>query len=201
MSFSDFQSIEQVLRKYPLKLAQRRFLPEQETDLPDWLMENLRFSLDMKSVDENEAFFAESFIYPFLQQVWKQHRKLKIWSHRSIAYDNELFGEPDYLVSAVAEEITHALITKPLLAVTEAKDFTKGWGQCLAELLACQKINGNENLTLYGIVSTGIFWEFGKLEGKVFTKHTLSYSISEPKKIFGILEYIFNECEKAVIVS
>jgi len=200
MSFSDFQSIEQVIRKYPLKVVQQRFLPEVETELPDWLMENLKFSLDMKSVDENEAFFAENFIYPFLHQAWKQHRRLKVWSHRAISYDKELFGEPDYLVSALADEITNELVTKPLLAVTEAKkeDFTKGWGQCLVELLTCQKINNNENITIYGIVSTGIFWEFGKLEGKVFTKHTLPHSVSEPKKVYGILEYIFDECEKTV---
>src|SRR5437016_3089316 len=127
MAFSDFQSIEQVIKKYPLKVVQQRFLPEVEVELPDWLMEILRFSLDMKSVDENEAFFAESFIFPFLQQAWKQHRRLKVWSHRAINYNSELFGEPDYLISALAEEITDQLITKPLLAVTEAKkeDFTK----------------------------------------------------------------------------
>lgn len=201
MAFSDFQSIEQVIKKYPLKVVQEQFLPEVEVELPDWLMENLKFSLDMKSVDENEAFFTESFIYPFLQQVWKQHRRLKIWSHRTINYNSDLFGEPDYLISALVDEVTDKLITRPLLAVTEAKkeDFTKGWGQCLAEMLACQRINGNENLVIYGVVSTGIFWEFGKLEGQVFTKHSLSYSINEPKKVFGLLEYIFAECEKEVI--
>ena len=200
MAFSDFLSIEQVIHKYPLKLAQKRFLPEVEKELPDWLMDNLRFSLDMKAVDENEAFFTENFIYPFLQQVWMQHQKLKVWSHRAISYNSELFGEPDYLISAVSNEITDRLITKPLLAVTEAKkeDFTKGWGQCLAEMLACQRINGDENIVIYGIVSTGIFWEFGKLEGQVFTKHALSYSINEPKQVYGLLEYIFAECEKAV---
>ncbi len=200
MAFSDFQSIEQVIKKYPLKVRQDRFLPEVEVELPDWLMENLKFSLDMKSVDENEAFFTESFIYPFLQQAWKQYRSLKVWSHRAISYNSDLFGAPDYLISALSVEVTDQLITKPLLAVTEAKkeDFTKGWGQCLAEMIACQKINGNESLVIYGIVSTGIFWEFGKLEGQVFTKHALSYSISEPKTVYGLLEYIFAECAKQV---
>ena len=146
----------------------------------------------MKSVDENEAFFCESFIFPFLQQAWKRHRKLKLWSHRTLGYDSVLFGEPDYFVSAIIEDVIDKLINKPLLAVTEAKkeDFTKGWAQCLAEMIACQKINEDESIVVYGIVSTGIFWEFGKLERNIFTKHLISYSISDPNKVFAILKRI-----------
>ena len=203
MAFSDFQSIEQVIQKYPLKMRQQRFLPDIEMKLPDWLMENLKFSLDNKSVDENEVFFTENFIYPFLQQAWKQHTKLKVWSHRAISYNDELYGEPDYLIATVVDEVTDRLVTKPLLAVTEAKkeDFTKGWGQCLVEMIACQKINGRAKLVVYGIVSTGLVWEFGKLDGNVFTKHAVSYSINEPKKVLGLLNYIFTECEKEAVKS
>jgi hypothetical protein len=203
MAFSDFLSIEQVLQRYPLKIGQKRFLPEVEADLPDWLLDNLKFSLDHKSVDENEVFFTENFIYPFIHQAWKKHQKLKVWSHRAISYDSELYGEPDYLIATVVNEVTDRLIKKPLLAVTEAKkeDFTKGWGQCLAEMIACQKINGREKLVIYGIVSTGLVWEFGKLDGNVFTKHALSYSINEPKKLFGLLNYIFSACEKEAAKS
>ena len=38
MAFSDFQSIEQVIQKYPLKMRQQRFLPDIEMKLPDWLI-------------------------------------------------------------------------------------------------------------------------------------------------------------------
>ena len=90
------------------------------------------------------------------------------------------------------------LINKPFLAVAEAKkeDFTKGWAQCLAEMIACQKINADESVVIYGIVPTGLVWEFGKLEQDTFTKHIFSYSIRDPNQIFGILDFIFAECEK-----
>ena len=139
MAFSNFQTIAQVIDKYPLKIRQEKFLPEVELELPDLFLENLNFSLEMRSVDESEAFLRECFIFPFLHQVWKRHRKLKLWSHQPLVCDRELYGESDYLVSAVIESVTDKLIDKPFLAVAEAKreDFTKGWAQCLAEMIAC----------------------------------------------------------------
>lgn len=200
MAFSDFQNIEQVISKYPLKIKQERFIPDVELELPDLFIENLDFSLEMRSVDESEAFFRENFIFPFLHQAWKRHRKLKLWSHRSFVYDRELYGEPDYLVSAMIEGVVDKLINKPFLAVAEAKkeDFTKGWAQCLAEMIACQKINEDESVIIYGIVPTGLVWEFGKLKKDTFTKHLVSYSINDPNKIYGILDFIFAECEKQI---
>ena len=66
----------------------------------------------------------------------------------------------------------------------------------MAELIACQKLNADEQVTVYGIVSTGIIWEFGKLETNTFAKHPLAYSITDPAKVFGILDFIFTACEK-----
>jgi hypothetical protein len=199
VKFSDFENVEQVIAKYPLELRQERFLPEEaSTELPEWFTRNLRFLLDMKSVDENEAFLSEGFVFPFLQEAWQRHRKLKLWSHRALAYGTELYGEPDYLISALPEGVVERLINKPLLAVTEAKkeDFTKGWAQCLSGMIACQKLNQRADITVYGIVSTGIIWEFGKLEGNAFVKHPLPYSISEPGQVLALIDFVFSECEK-----
>jgi hypothetical protein len=65
-------------------------------------------------------------------------------------------------------------------------------------MIACQNINQNENITIYGIVSTGILWEFSKLERNIFTKHAISYSVAEPQRIFGILDHIFTACEQQI---
>ncbi|MCK5525217.1 MAG: hypothetical protein KAI83_18980 [Thiomargarita sp.] len=201
MAFSNFKSIKQVIRQYPLKISPENFLPDKPIETPAWFMENLNFSLKTQAVDENEFFFCENFIFPFLQLAWKaHHKKLKLWSHQTLTCDDDLSGEPDYFVSAWRDEVIDKLINTPVLAVVEAKkqDFESGWGQCLAEMIACQKLNQDEKLTVYGIVSTGLNWEFGKLETNVFTKHLLPNSISEPQKIFGNLDFIFAECEKQV---
>jgi len=68
-------------------------------------------------------------------------------------------------------------------------------------MMACQKLNQDDHLTVYGIVSTGITWEFGKLEQEIFTQHTLSYSVMDPKKVFGVLDYLFSECEKQIPIQ
>ncbi len=203
MPFSNFKNVKQVIQEYPLQLQQGRFLPDVQLELPEWFMENLNFALDKKTIFENEAFFCESFIFPFLQQTWKRHDKLKLWSHQELVYDDKLYGEADYLISVWPASVINKPINTPLLAVVEAKkqDFEGGWAQCLAEMIACQKLNQDENITVYGIVSTGIFWEFGKLEQEVFTQHTLSYSVMEPKKVFGTLDYLFAECEKQIQIS
>lgn len=89
--------------------------------------------------------------------------------------------------------MTDTLIKTPLLAVFEAKrqDFDEGWGQCLAAMLACQKINDDEHLAVYGIVSSGLVGEFGKLEAQCFTKEPLAHSIDNPQKLAGMLDYVF----------
>ncbi len=47
----------------------------------------------------------------------------------------------------VEGKVISKLINTPLLSVMEAKkeDFEMGWGQCLAELIACQKINDSDS--------------------------------------------------------
>ncbi|RKZ58606.1 MAG: hypothetical protein DRR08_16020 [Candidatus Parabeggiatoa sp. nov. 2] len=65
-------------------------------------------------------------------------------------------------------------------------------------MIACQKTNQDDNLIVYGIVSTGMIWEFCKLMQNTFTKHPFSYSIVEPQKVLGYLDYVFAKCEKQI---
>lgn len=203
MSFSNFKTVEQVLQQYPLKLVRERFLLDRNVDLPDWFLDNLNFALATQSEGENEIFFRESFIFPMLQQVWKQHPGLKIWAHRMLRYDDVLNGEPDYFVSRWPDTVTNTVVMTPLLAVVEAKrqDFEEGWGQCLAAMLACQKLNAAEEVTVYGIVSTGLVWEFGKLAGTCFTKDPLAHSLENPQKAAGLLDSILAACEQQMQVT
>ncbi|MGB3508186.1 MAG: hypothetical protein WBA93_02910, partial [Microcoleaceae cyanobacterium] len=72
--------------------------------------------------------------------------------------------------------------------------FEEGWGQCLAELLAVQKINDDLEQTIFGIVSNGKFWEFGKLKGDVFTRNIASYSIEYLDRLFAVVNCVFQQC-------
>jgi len=203
MSFGSFRTIEQVIAKYPLRLEKKAFLPEIDLEPSPYFIENLNFTLRQESPGDDEVFYRENLIAPFLQLPWQRHDKLKIWFQKKLTFDEVLFGEPDYFISYRADEVIQRLINSPLLAVIEAKkeDFAKGWAQCLAAMLACQKLNAADNhpnITVYGIVSTGTMWQFAKLEGQTFTQHILTYSVSNPARVLGLLDYLFNECEKQV---
>lgn len=199
MAFSDFKNVEQVLARYPLQFEQRQFLPVVSLELPAPLRANLEFILQERGADESEQFFRESLIFPLLQEAWKRHPRLKLWVNRALHYDAQLFGEPDYFVAASTRgEIIDRLVRKPLLTVAEAKrqDFELGWGQCLAEMIACQRLNDDARLTVYGIVTTGSVWEFGQLAGQVFTQNPLPYTLTDAPAILGILDFIFAACER-----
>ncbi|MFM6077487.1 MAG: hypothetical protein ACKPCI_03040, partial [Dolichospermum sp.] len=77
----------------------------------------------------------------------------------------------------------------------EAKkdNFEEGWGQCLAELIAAQKLNNQPEQLLYGIVSNGKIWEFGQLREQDFIKNIQEYSISNLDKLFAGLNYVFGQ--------
>ena len=205
MAFTDYKSIEQVLRKESVTILNEAFLPEHLTkDLPSWFLEDITFALSTKSSQENEAFYEEFFIVPFLKEMWKHHRRIKVWSHVYIKYDDDLCGNPDYLIAGLREAQSYEVLSTPLLAVVQAKqqDFIAGWGQCLAAMLACQKINAERGEQtagvppIYGIVSTGEVWEFGQLEGHILRKYPAPLSIATPVQLAGVLDYIFSECER-----
>ena len=78
MAFSEFKTLKQILQKYPLKWRTEEFLPEIHLELPEWFLDNLKFLSHWQGPHQSEAFFCESFIFPFLQQTWKRHPTLAL---------------------------------------------------------------------------------------------------------------------------
>ena len=81
--------------------------------------------------------------------------------------------------------------------MVEAKqdDFEGGWGQCLAEMIAVQKINALPEQVVFGIVSNGKIWEFAHLNGVTFTKNVKTYLLSDLESLLAALHYVFEECK------
>ena len=81
----------------------------------------------------------------------------------------------------------------PLIMMVEAKknDFELGWGQCLAEMVAAQKINDNPDFPVYGIVTDGTSWEFGRLVGDLFTRNRTNFTLANLPILFGAVDSIF----------
>lgn len=105
------------------------------------------------------------------------------------------------MISYKGEIEDYEQLQYPLLTVGDAKrdDFAYGWAQTLAEMIAMQKLNKDQNIPIFGIVTNGTFWEFSVLKKDVFVQHDVSYSVGTSlKKIAGIVNHIYEETTKNV---
>ncbi|MCP4369518.1 MAG: hypothetical protein GY797_15620 [Deltaproteobacteria bacterium] len=87
-----------------------------------------------------------------------------------------------------------------MLLTIKAKNenFDEGWAQALLQSVICQKLNENDDIPIYSIVTTGDLWEFGKLENHVFIRHPVPWAIQDIGGLLGILDTLFSVCEKLI---
>lgn len=196
MPFSNYKNIAVVAKEYQIKYISANFINELEFSVPENFREELEFLLSHGTIYGSEYAICENLIYPILKEVWKSYyEKMTLWSHETLIYDEKLSGQPDYIVTKLSP-LGRMIFDKPYFLVVEAKQdkFEEGWGQCLAELVAVQKINNDLEQTIFGIVSNGKFWEFGKLKRDVFTRNIISYSIGDLDRLFAVINYVFQQC-------
>jgi len=204
MSFKDFTSTDKVAELYHLVLRQEEPFDYKQIPVmipPAALQADLEFELHHHPYSLNEQALGEGLIYPVLREVWKHHSRLQLWSHLLLQVDNELTGIPDYLVSQKSPPGL-AKLNPPLLTVMAAKpeNLAQGWGQCLAGMVAAQKLNADcQPLpVIYGVVTTGKSWEFGQLIDNEVKIHPFNLSLVQIDQLLGVLDYIFNQCEIAL---
>jgi hypothetical protein len=203
MAFTSFKNLTEVVTKYKLYYDIQPFIePSQGAPKPsEQLSSILAFNLNETAYGISEAAICESIIYPILQDVWKPYKdKLFIWSHTSIQADEILTGIPDYIIAK--KSVFGRILGTPLIATIEAKkdNFDEGWTQCAAQLVAMQKINANEqhSYTLYGIVTNGEQWEFGRLDQQQLIKHNKSFSVFDLPALYTALHTLIGKCYEQV---
>jgi hypothetical protein len=197
MAFSNYKSISSVIKKFQIKYVQSNFMLEVEFPAKESFQEELDLLFTDGVIDNSEDAICENLIYPVLKEVWKPYRsKLTLWSHEALAYDEDLSGIPDYIVTQ-RNSLSTIVFDKPYFLIVEAKQdkFEEGWSQCLAEMIAVQRINDDFVSDVFGIVSNGKIWQFGKLVGDVFTRNKNLYMIQDLDKLFAAVNYIFQQCE------
>jgi len=128
----------------------------------------------------------EFLIAPLLLEIARS-TNTTIQVEYPLEVDDKLSGFLDYFLVANQE-----------LIITEAKrkDIDSGFNQLVAELIALDKYEENENNdTLYGAVTLGDLWKFGLLERqkKHIIKNIHSHTIPEDTgEVFAILMGIVN---------
>jgi hypothetical protein len=197
MAFNNYKTIGEVLKAFQVTYTESNFIDEVKFNIPDYFREDLELMMRDAVVDNSEFAICENLIYPVLKETWKTYRHhFIIWSHESLNYDEKLSGFPEYILAKISP-LGKVVFDKPYFILVEAKqdNFETGWAQCLAEMIAAQRLNGEYQVVIFGIVSNGDRWQFGKLESEKFTRNSTYYTIQEIDKLFGAVNVVFQQCE------
>ena len=198
MAFSDFKTISDVQEKFNIKYAYNDFFGVAAKTPSEHFLKELEFSQQHFDFLSSEGSRCEVVIFPILREIYKDYTEnYGLWVKKSITYDEILNGTPDYLV-ATKSELGITVVGTPLIMMVEAKknDFELGWGQCLAEMVAAQKMNNNPDFPLYGIVTDGIMWQFGRLVGDAFTRNRTNFSLDNLPNLFGAVDSVFKAAQE-----
>jgi hypothetical protein len=197
MAFSSYKTISEVLKEFQVTYTESNFMGEAAFQVSDYFRDDLELVMREGVVYNSEFAICENLIYPVLKEVWKLYSsKFTLWSHQSLNYDTKLSGFPEYIL-ARRSSLGKVVFDKPYFILVEAKqdNFEAGWAQCLAEMIAAQRLNEEFKIVIFGIVSNGERWQFGKLESELFSINIKYYSIQELDKLFDAVNYIFQQCE------
>ncbi len=198
MAYNNF-TLESVKDRFDLKLLNNRFcellaVAEPQSEFLAIFDE----SFALAEIAKSEKAKSELLVSPILVQARRLvDRHVQLFSGEEFNVDQEqgLNGFCDFLFSKSENQFT---IDAPVLMLVEAKrgELETGLGQCVAEMLAAQSYNQlkNRNIpTIYGCVTSGILWQFLKLEGSDVTIDPTSYSVKPVQKILGILTWILSQ--------
>lgn len=194
MAFSDYKNVAQVQKEFNIQYQEATFVQSKTVTPTAAFVTEFEFNQRYIDVYASEAARTEMIIAPILREVYKAYyEQFAFWIQKPIAYTATLSGTPDYIISTKSA-LGKTVLETPLIIVVEAKrnDFEQGWGQCLAELVAAQKLNNAPEFAVYGIVTDGKLWEMGKLVNAIFTKNVESYTVDHLAYLFGALHFVFS---------
>ncbi len=89
-----------------------------------------------------------------------------------------------------------------MVAEAKRENFNAGWAQSLAEMIAAQRFNHEEQTEIFGIVTTGNFWQLGKLRERLLTMEVVSYSALEDlQRLLNVLNWICFEAKQQILME
>jgi hypothetical protein len=199
MAFTDYKNLTILKAKHPqIVVNSEDFIPElPEIEVENSLRKDIKNNLE--AYRSNEFYACENLVSPILRYVWHNmyFKDINMWTHQAIKYDDDLCGVPDFMFTPL-DQRQYEILSYPIITTVEAKadNFVEGWAQCIAQMLACQKLNTKPNFTILGIVTTGKMWEFAKLEGDNVTKNIIGFDIYDLPKLITVLDYLLGEAKK-----
>jgi hypothetical protein len=105
-------------------------------------------------------------------------------------------------VAAYSEPLTRSpellFVKAPVVMLVEAKneEMKKGYAQCIAEMIAAQTFNEQEESVtekVYGVVTIGDKWKFLEIKEKTVWIDSKDYYLENLDHIMGILSHLVSE--------
>jgi hypothetical protein len=204
MAYSDF-TLSSVKKIFQLKLIEQTDLFKESPELiPSALLQEiLKDNLPLALASNTEKSRSEMIIAPILIDLRKHFtNQISIFSGINFNVDptKGLNGSCDFLIS-YSEELL--LLTAPIITLVEAKkeDLNSGLGQCIAEMIAAQRFNEQEENSIteiYGTVTSGTVWKFLKLTKNNVMIDLTEYYLDNLPKILGILAVGINSINQSL---
>jgi hypothetical protein len=193
VAYSNF-SLAQVKKTFNLQIEEQSDLFAQVSAVTpsEEFVAQLRENIPLALANNTEKARSEFLIAPTLLELRRRSPiPISLFSGMefNVSVEHGLTGYCDYLVSLSKQQL---MISAPLIAIVEAKNenLKSGLGQCIAEMVAAQLFNHEENRDidiLYGIVTTGEIWKFLTLVNQTVVVDLTDYYISDVAQILGIL--------------
>jgi len=194
MAYSEFTTLSKVQTAFNLVIEEdRNLFSDIESVIPsDYLQQTLKEYLPLATAINTEKARSEFLIAPILAELRRQtNYQISLFSGTEFNVDQEqgLSGYCDYIISCSKEQY---FIRVPVLTIVEAKNenIKGGLGQCIAEMVAAQIFNQQEEQILseiYGVVSTGTVWKFIILKDNLVSIDSQEYYINQIDLILAIM--------------
>ncbi len=160
MPYSDF-SLRKVKQDFNLTIVEKNtFLDNIQPQQPStFLAAFIKKYLPLALALNTEKARSEMLICPILLEIKEIETNISLFSGNDFTVDASigLSGVCDFLISLSSEQL---FVEAPVVVVVEAKkeDLNGGLGQCVAEMIAAQRFNEQNNTSIpiiYGTVTTG----------------------------------------------
>ena len=201
MAYSDF-TIDRLSTDFGVDFQGTNLFGNADAVPPsEWLTETLALANQLGF--GNEKSRSERLISPILTELARRNAHIfTIISGGYLDVDpaRGLNGQCAFVLSYVR---LHNFIKAPVFCVAEAKkqDMDQGTVQCAAQLIGAAQFNEREKKvipTLYGCATTGVEWQFLKLEGNVCTLDEARYYTLELPKLLGVLQHIVDHTKPQI---
>lgn len=213
MSYSEFKTISEICDRFDVIVEETSTLfanvPAISVSGPFQTL--LERNIPLANAINTEKARSELLIAPMLLELrllFQDKIGFFSGSEFNINQDEGLNGYCDFILTASPELYE---IRRPVMTLVEAKNenIKGGLAQCMAEMIAASRFNQQENISLpiYGAVTTGMIWQFLRLEGDRSSKTSPNtqpstiqhyiwldlreYYIRDADKLMGILAHPF----------